>query len=348
MLNSVWQTGEMIGADERMPFAEFMMMPVNRQGITTTISPGSGKVRNVQVVYMQRLTEDVVNANQPNPNCGTGEDQGDLNTNYTLDTSVNQQSPGFRLTRPMLEEVCRDNSVLFQTLFQRDMDVLRRKVATVISQQGSALMGGWSDYVPTGNDPGEVNVSGQFVFRTITSGVHNKQGWLQLYNALVDSGLGTNPFLVGGTQMREYFQLSQSGCCANDGLDVGRLFQLFGYAYAHDVRVQAALGGGVLADGADNFMVVKPGALQLVQYLANPWKDGFPPQIDASANYAHFSVIDPKTGFQYDATMQDDCGAVTSNLTWTGKVIGLPNDMFATGDPYEGITGVVAGIVSNT
>ena len=344
MLDTVWTTGEMIGADERMPFAQFLMTPVNRQGVTTLITPGQGKVRNVQVVYMQRLTEDTVNTDQPNPNCGAGEDQGDLSTNYTLDTSVNIQSPGFRLTRDMLENVCQDNGALFNRLFMRDQDVLRRAVATEVSSQGMALTGGWSDYVPTGTTDGTID-AGKYVFQTITGGVYNKMAWMKLYNALTDSGLGTNPFLVGGTMMREYFQLSQNGCCANDGLSIDGLFAQFGYAYAHDVRVQAALGGGVLATGADDFAIVKPGALQLLNYTASPWKDGFPPQIDQSANYWHGVVNDPMMGWNYDVTMEDDCGTVTVNQTWTGKVIGLPNDMFATGDPYEGITGVVLGKV---
>lgn len=348
MLDDVWSTGQMIGADEAMPLMQFMMMPENRQGITTTILPGSGKVRNVEVVYMQRLTEDQVNTNQANPNCTQGEDQGDLSTTYTLDTSVNIQTKGFTLDAEMLENVCRDNGALFNRLFMRDMDVLRRAVASRLATQAVALTGGWSTFVASGSTPGTLNGSDQLITQTLNSdGSQYAAGWRQLENALKVSGFGDNVFITGGTTMRDFVQMSLAGCCAASGFDIGRLFQLYGKAFAHDVRVQSALGGGTYASGANEYLVVKPGALQLLNYTRSPWKEGFPPQVDMSANYFHGVVIDPMTGVPYDWTVKDDCGTVISNLTWTGKLIGLPNDMFATGDPYEGITGVVQGIVVN-
>lgn len=347
-LDSVWQTGQMIGADDRMPLLQFLTSDVNRQGVTQQISPGAGKVRNVQLTYMQRLTEDQVNANQANPNCGQGEDQGDLSTTYTLDTTENLQTTGFSLDAEQLEGVCRENGALFRQLVERDMDVLRRAVATELAEQTAALAGTWAmDYFTSGNSVGNVNAQDEYVWRTIVSGEHDKQAWTRLWNALTDSGMGTNPFIVGGTTGREYFQLSQSGCCANDGLDVGSLFARFGYAYAHDARLQKALGSGTYANGATKAMAILPGALQLVTYNRSSWKAALPIPAEA-ANYYHAAVADPMTGLVYDWTMKDDCGAVTSNLTWTGKLIALPNDMFATGDPYEGVTGVAKITITNS
>ena len=346
-LDTVWQTGPMIGADERMPFLQFITSPVNRQGISTAMIPGGGKVRNFEVVYMQRKTEDTVNTNQPNPNCGTGEDPGDLSTTYTLDTDENIQTDGFSLTAEQLEANCRNNGQTFLMLMQREMDVLRRAVASELASQAVALAGGWSDFLASGTNPGQVNGSNEFVMRTIASGAINTTGWTQLWNALTDSGMGTNPAIFCGTTIREYFQLSQSGCCANEGLDIGALFQQWGFAVAHDVRIQKALGGGTYASGAGDGLVVIPGALQLLEYNRAPWKGQFGMPAEAS-NYYHSVVADPMSGLQFDVTMQDNCGTVTVNLTWTGKLIGLPADMFATGDPYEGITGVAKVTTSNT
>ena len=346
MLDDVWTAGEMIGADERMPFAQFMCSPENRQGITTAISPGGGKVRNVQVVYMQRKTEDLLNTNQPNPNCGVGEDPGDLSTTYTLNTDVNIQSDGFALDASMLEDVCRDNGRLFTELMQREMDVLRRGVATEIATQAVALSGGWADLFTTGNAVGNVNASNQFVIQTVTSGVMSTTGWNSAYNAAVDSGFGT-PAMFVGTTIREYYQKSLAGCCNTNGLDIRALFDLYGFAVMHDMRIQKALGAGTYLDGANEGLVVKPGALQLVQYTRSPWKGSFGMPAEAS-NYYHGVISDPMTCFEYDVMMQDNCGAIKVNLTWTGKVIGMPNDMFAVGDNYEGVTYVAPGVVVNT
>ena len=53
------------------------------------------------------------------------------------------------------------------------------------------------------------------------------------------------------------------------------MFQLYGHTYAHDLRIQTALGGGVTADGINEMLVVRPGALQLLNYTRSPWKANF-------------------------------------------------------------------------
>lgn len=346
----------MIGADERMPFLSYMLSPENRQGIVTDILPGQGKVRLVQLKYMQRLTEDLVNANVPIPNCEPGEDPGDLSTTYTMDTSVNLSSPGFNLNAAMLIDVCGDNGVLFSQLLEREWSVLRRRRATVTAQQAVALAGGWSiqpnGYLPTGSgagtDPGEVDTdTNEFVFRTIASGVISTTGWNDLYNAAVDSGFGTEIAIFPGTQIRKYYQTSLAGCCNNDGLDLRTLFDLYGFGVAYDARVELALGAGTRSAGASDALIVRSGALQLLQYTQSPWKDNLPIP-DAASNYYQAAVQDPVTGMLADLVMVFDCGQLSVKLWSTAQVIGLPDDQFATGDPYEGITGVARARTSNT
>lgn len=350
-LRDRWTTGEMTGADERMPFLNFMLSPENRQGITTDILPGQGKTRLVQLKYMQRLTEDLVLTNQVVPNCGPGEDPGDLSTTYTMDVSQNFQSPGFNLNAAMLEDVCTDNSTLFYELLEREWSVLRRRVATELAEQAVALAGGWSiqpnGYLPTGTDPGEVNPSDELVIRTIASGVISTTAWNDVYNAAVDSGFGTDVAIFPGTVIRKYYQTSLAGCCNNDGLDLRALFDLYGFGVAYDARVELALGAGTRSDGAGDALVVRPGALQLLQYTQSPWKENLPIP-DSASNYYQAALQDPASGLIADMVMEFDCGQLSVKLTETPKIIGLPNDMYATGDPYEGITGVARVTTSNT
>lgn len=342
-LNDVWQWCKQPGADDRVPFLQFLMLPENRQGITQNILPGQGKVRTVEVTYFQRQLESNVKVNQPNPNCGVGVDPGNLSTTYDLDTDVNLQSPGTSLTAEQLERYCADNGQLWDELLLREMDVLRRRIATQTAVQAVALTGGYSDDVPTGTDPGEINGSGQLVVQTLlSSGDIDRHAWPKVRNALDDSGFCSEVGMFGGTTMREFFQLYQAGCCAAEGLDLGELMRLYGYAYTYDKRVKDALGD------QNEFLIVSPGALQMLNYTRSPWKAGFPAYVGEGANYVHTVVQDPATGLPFDMTVQDNCGVITVNLTYTGKLIGLPNDMFATGDVYEGITYVAQGIVDNT
>lgn len=340
-LNDVWQWNKIPGADDLVPFLQFLMLPENRQGITQNILPGQGKIRSVEVTYFQRKLESSVKVNQSNPNCGVGADPGNLSTTYSLDTDVNLQSDGISLTAQQVEEYCGDNGALWDQLVMREIDVLRRRVATQAATQGVALTGGWSTDVASGSTPGTLNGSDQLIVRTIlSSGLMDSHAWPIMRNALQDSGFG-NVAIFGGGIMRQYAQLTQAGCCSDEGLDLGQLWSQYGYSYNYDKRVKAALGEDT------EFLIVAPGALQMLNYTRSPWKEGLPAYVGEGSNYVHTVIQDPATGLPFDMTVQDNCGTVTMNLTYTGKLIGLPYDMYATGDPYDGITGVVQGIVVN-
>jgi len=41
-----------------------------------------------------------------------------------------------------------------------------------------------------------------------------------------------------------------------------------------------------------------------------------------------------------DLTVKDDCGTITLSVIATTDVFGMPDDIFKSGDVYEGITGV--------
>ena len=344
-LNRAFTAQPTLSADERMPFAEFLLSPANTSGVSGTISPGGGKIKTYQITYWQRLLEANMLANQANPNCTSGDTPEDNQATYTLDTSVNIQTPGFTLTSTDLEAVCDPNSLIFENLLLREMDVIRRKTATVITGQAAALFGTWGadgGYFTAGNAVGNVNTSDEFVINTLkTSSTDiDNRFWIKLRNALDDIGMPSNVGVFGGTTLREAFQASLAACCADQGLDFGEMFAKFGYGFAYDRRLQTALGS------ANKNLVVAPGALQVLQHVRSPWKQGFP--TDTSADYVHIALVDPKLGVVYDFSAKDDCGSVSANLTWTGKVIGMPNDMFNASDVNTGITYVNKVLVTNS
>jgi hypothetical protein len=328
-----------------MPFAEFLLSPANQGGLQGLISPGEGKIRTVQLLYWQRLLESGLLSNQANPNCTTGDTPENNQATYTLDTSINLQTRGVTLTYADLEAICDPNSEILATLLEREMNVLRRGAATRVTEQGAALSGTWGgagDLFTTGDDVGEVNGQNELVVATLNSdGTINKHAWIKVRNAADDLGFCPTVVLMGGKTMREFFQASQAGCCANEGLDVGRLFDLYGYAYAYDRRLETALGD------VDRNLLVQPGALQVLQHVRSPWLNGFPGDAIAGANYVHKAIMDPQTGFVYDISWTDDCGVISFNLTWTGKVVGMPQDMFDPSDVLAGTTYVTKVLVTN-
>ena len=313
---------------DRMPLMEFLMSPANRRGVSQLITPGRGKIRTVELLYERRLLEDTVLENQANPNCTQGSFYGNEVATYTLDPAVNLQSQG-GLEIEVAELACMDNAEVLARQIQRHIDVLDRRVATEYTSQAvvHAATGAWGSNVQT-------TVTAD-VLQLDTFDTNRKplpDTYVDLRNALDDSGYSDEVAIFGGATFRKYMQFLQAGCCADYGLDLSRLMADYGYAYGYDKRVAAAHG-----EGQDGFMVVQPGALQVLNFSRAEGRQAYGDILEQGSNYAYFVVRSPRLGLAYDAVVKDDCGSVTLNLTATGKVIALPNDMFATGDEYEGV-----------
>jgi hypothetical protein len=324
-LESQW-----IGASaiDRMPFVEYLASPANKAGITISIAPGRGKIKTVEVLYDRRLPESAVLANQANPNCAGGGFAGNEVATYTLDPDENFQIP---MSIPVTanELACEDNSVFFARHIAKYVDALDRRVATELTLQGVAIAatGKWGANVdtPVVSD----------ILQLPTFDLNAKplpDTFIDLRNALDDSGYPGEFLAFGGATMRKYMQFLNSGCCADYGLHLGDIQSEFGFGYGHDKRVKDAH-----PDGQDGFIVVAPKALQILNFSRSEGKAAMGELWGQSSTYAYFTIRSPRLGLLYDVTLQDTCGTLNGAITFTGKVIGLPDDMYAIGDEYEGV-----------
>jgi hypothetical protein len=66
------------------------------------------------------------------------------------------------------------------------------------------------------------------------------------------------------------------------------------------------------------------------------------------ANYAKFIMFSPRTGLPIDIVLKDDCGTISVVGYANTKLVGLPTDMFASGDEYRGVTFVNKLLVTNS
>lgn len=313
---------------DRMPFIEYLASPTNRRPIATSISPGRGKVRTVEVLYDRRLPESAVTENAANPNCeGTGYYGQEVST-YTLDTDENFQITG-AIPIDVNELACEDNAAFLARHLAKHIDALDRKVATALTAQAVALAadGKWG-----------ANVTNTVTSDVLQLDVFDKNRkplpdtWIDLRNALDDSGYPAEVAVFGGQTMRKYMQFLNSGCCGDFGLDLGDIQAQNGYAYGYDKRIVSAH-----PDGQDGFLVTAPGALQIVEFSRAEGKAAFGELWGQGSNYAYFTIRSPRLGLMYDVTLKDPCGTLSVAVTFTGKVIALPTDLFAVGDEYEGV-----------
>jgi hypothetical protein len=335
-LNDLWAAGRFPGATENMPFAEYITSPGNRQGIVAEILPGAGKVKTAEVTYRRRGLLSQARANVANPSCEAEGYIGNQKETYTIDTSVNIATPSEAIPLGAFDDACPPNAEILADKLAWHIDLLDRKVAQTLATQAVALKGDWGASV-------SVNGSGYFEVATEkANGDINPKAWVKLENALMLSGFPMATPFFGGMTFREFAQLSLAGCCANEGLDVADLLQRYGKAYAYDYYLSAALG-----DSGNRMLGVAPGALQVLNWTSAPRLAAMGAIWNGGANYLHTVVQSPRLGLQYDLTAKDDCGTLNLNLVATVKTIGLPSDMFAVGDEYEGVTYVAGAQVVN-
>jgi hypothetical protein len=310
---------------EQYPFFEFLASPINETGLNQVVVPRSGKIRKIELRYTQRLTEDVVAENQPNPNCTATRQQGDLVKEYEIDPEENVQS-GEKYDAADLERICRDNPTFFAERLLANIDVVDRKLATKHTQDAAALTGKWASDVSTTNDA--------LVVSTLKSSGDIDPFTMQIINrSLQKTGYCDTPIIFGGDLLVDYYERIQAGCCANQGIDLSEILAKYGKAVLYDRRVATAFGGN------DRNVVLQPKSLILLKYTRSGWKDGVMPGVfSEGSNYASTTIVSPRTGIPMDLTVKDDCGTIHFNVTATTKLVAMPDDMFHAGDHYEGVT----------
>ena len=335
-LGNVWANYS--ETQDPIPFLEYLRSAENRNGMEQTISPGNGKVKNVTLTYFPRIPESAV-LNEDGRNCAAPLTYGNNFQNYTIDTE-DVISSGETITGSDLARFCDNNPEYIASRILAHMLVIDRATATKTANEAALLKGLYSDYV-TG-DPGTYTVNGSdnLVVATKAAGLIVPGAWENIQSAATATGFnGTVGF--GGSAMKEYMNLTMNGCCANQGLDVRAIYDEFGFFFGYDPKLAVAMGN--ITNGN---LIMIPGALQMLTYTLNQWRDGMPVEFSAGG-YAAFNGTTP-AGVPVDIYITDNCpGTLAIKIIANTKLVALPNDMFVTGDVYAGVTGSAGVTVLN-
>lgn len=318
---------------ERTPFLEYLLSPDNKQPVSMQILPGAGKIKTVEVRYNQRLPLSAGASNQPVTTCSGGSKRADNVTTYTLDPNINRQV-SFSFDLQDTARICRDNPLYLAQEMERHLELLRRLVWRKEALALPSLTGAWASDVS--------NVSAnKLQVKTLKDGATDEVypfTWQEINTAMMKTGFCDAVVIFGSSKLWEYVDRVKAGCCANQGVDLRTMFDLYGKAFVWDREVEDALGD------SDNAAAVQRGALQLLNYSLF---EGWPNDASIGANYSRQMIIDPATGMKVDLVMSDNCGTVNVVMTATTKLIALPTDMFAVGDTYEGVNYVAQIEVAN-
>lgn len=327
---------------EPMPHWDFLWSDMNTRGFQQAIVKSEAKKRTVVVTYDQRLLEsEAEEINSCDQKCVATKKRGNLSTSYEIDPCDIVEWSELIDGKDFMN-VCQGNQMIIAKKIQRGIDVVIRKLATRLVERSIPLLGGWSADV-------DGTVSSKFLqIKTKKDGSIDPMPntWQDVKFALMQSEFCDVPSaVISGSTFYKYAQLMESGCCTSSGLDIGDIAQRYGQAVLYDKRVQKAIG-------ADKSWVIQAGSLIPLWFTLN--NNGVS-EISAAtlglgqqgANYAKGVLADPATGFPLDVTISDDCGAVSLIIRGNADVKTLPNDMFAPGDDYEGVTGFAGIEVAN-
>lgn len=329
-LDQWWQTCDSSQTKEPTPFFDFILSPTNNFGIDAVINPGGGKTRTVNLKYFQRLNENIVQENVPNPNCDANTKRADCVEQYEIDTEENLFVEEF-LEAKDYRTVCQDDGTYFQGVINRLISVLERAVATKTTNEAASLTGKWDAIV--NNNPDVSVVDDQLVVRTRRSGASDEVFPWTMQNidlALNQTGYCDTPVCFSDAELFQYYERVQAGCCADQGVDIGQLAREKGKAVVYDRRIATAFG-------TNEALVTQPGAMQLLMYTQNEFFDqAGVREIWHQGDFVHMVIFGP-SGLKMDMNLQTTCGGLQITLTATTKLVALPNDLYGTGDTKEGV-----------
>lgn len=307
------------------PLHMFLSSPENQNMLQMNMSPGNGKIRTVEVVYDVPYVESGVSDGIPE--CTSSTKASNTSHSYDLDDNETVYDDRYFDSRDFTR-TCESNPERILKTIAQLVNVVDRKNSTKIATQSAALVGNWSaDTAST-----YTVTSDALVVPTLKSGGLDPNTLTVGYidDALIKTGY-QNALIFAESKLNSYYKQLQSGCCADNGIDLASAYQQHGKAVVYDKKVAAALG-------SSQSLVVAPGALQLVTYVHNGWKDGMPEGLFSTGSEIQTVIFSPTTGNPMDLTVNYSCNKVHIIVKSLVKVFGLPTDLYPSGSDQDGIT----------
>lgn len=313
---------------EEIPLAEYIASPANRSNLTQVISAPNAKIRSIDLIYDQLILEAAVNTSN-SEFCTATTKRGNCSQNYTIDPSLNY-SVEQKIEESDLRTACLDNGAWWAKQILKMMLALEHKIATVWTTQAVALSGAWN----TADIPETIDGGGHLEIPiTLQTGFPNPVASQILNNDIVANGYCSTPFVAAGTDFYRYMNVTQKGCCTNQGLDLAAIQAQWGMAVAYDRRVKNAMGGNQYG------LIVQPNSVIPLYWVKHPWKDGMAIPSGGGSNYVNYGLMLPRLAIPVDVYFVDKCpGEFHITISTVTKVVGLPEDLFPTGYHLDGVT----------
>jgi hypothetical protein len=326
------------------PFNEFMWSDMNRSGLQQQINPAEGKLRTVILRYDQGLAPAPIASASADLSCVSTTKRGDLSKSYTIDPDV-----------VVMQEELMNTDDWFDTC-RTNPEIILRKIALLMKSVREGTYKKTADEFVNGAMWGEWGVFAKSSYNVIAQDLvvkTKKDGtddifpttMQQIKNAINMTGYCAPAFITGGNALYEYWQLMQSGCCSNQGIDLAAIFNQFGMAVTWDKYLQQSSA----FNDVDQSVAIQPKSLQLVyfnRFASNATTDAAL-NIRAGKNYDKFVINDPVSGMPMNIMISDNCGDISIQIHTCTQLVALPYDIYGAGDDLAGVTYVNKILVTN-
>lgn len=311
---------------EGAPTLEFLNSPFNTDGVMQSemVPQNRGKEQIFELVYQQRRLENEI-FDTADPVCTGGETPGDLSTTYNLDTTAGASFPWTIKIRE-LETALRSNEMWVSQEIQRVMDSLVRKINQDVTDKLALNVGTFRDGTSSKT---VATKSGQ------ANAFEAYEEWLYEMRELEYRGV---PAVFGWGEAYKYMKAIDANCCADTGRDLRTYAEQNDLIFIADRSIDTSFG-------ADNVLVMAPGAAQFIQYNQFSGPEGINSVSDQT--YTHGILTDPVTGVSFDYTAKLDCGEWHFQLKTAYDVFFMPSDMFRVDDPLYGTNWLLQFAISN-
>jgi hypothetical protein len=302
-----------------------------------SIAPGKGKVKTVEVIYMQELGPDDGSSDVENPSCPTSTNTpGEQSETYTIDTTENR-ARNFTFDLNDLKDARTENADYFNRMLLKSLLALEVDVSKKTAAELAVIVaaGGFSDDTVgwAGDDSGVAIVSDHLTIKTKVDSSINPYPYTPrlIQEFLMFQGYTGLPVIFSGALLNSYSLDGRSFGAADYGIDLQRAAAAYwNFSVVYDTHVAAALGGSSYA------AALAPGAVQMLTWNSIGWTDGMT-GVNEGSDYFQFSVNSPRTGLPCDVFIKNTCGQVVVQVVATTKLVGLPDDMFNAQGPYSGV-----------
>lgn len=313
----------------------YLLSAENSTGIRQIVNPSNGKKRTVQLVYDQQIPQSEGAAvSSCDLVCTATTERGNLSENYEIDCTDGIYFEE-KITLTDWMDSCRDNGELILSRLAALMNAANTAINIKTAGEVAGLIGDWDDEVA--NIPG-VTVNSQYLRLPLYTSAGNVDGtaFTKIDTAKELTEYCGPSVLFGGLQFYQYYKLINSGCCTDFGLDIGDLFARYGQAVMFDKDVNAEIG-------PNHGLLLQNRSVQLLtlNYALNADYNPFTGiNWAAGSNYYSTVLRHPESFFPFDVSFKSDCGVVHMIVKGTSKAVGLPTDLYATGESMDGVTWV--------